>query len=85
MPAISLIYLFGNQGILKFLLADQTIYGPIGIVLGSVFWTFPHALMILCTALSHADARQCEAAASLKSSPWRTFVGPSLYLRLVMA
>ncbi|WP_217543004.1 putative 2-aminoethylphosphonate ABC transporter permease subunit [Vibrio metschnikovii] len=73
LPAISLIYLFGNQGILKFLLADQTIYGPIGIVLGSVFWTFPHALMILCTALSHADARQYEAAASLKSSPWRTF------------
>ncbi len=73
LPAISLIYLFGNQGVFKFLLADHSIYGPIGIILGSVFWTFPHALMILCTALSHADARQYEAAASLKSSPWRTF------------
>ncbi len=73
LPAISLIYLFGNQGIAKSMLLGHTIYGPIGIILGSVFWTFPHALMILCTALAHADARQYEAAESLKSSPWRTF------------
>ncbi len=73
LPAISLIYLFGNQGILKHWLMGASIYGPIGIILGSVFWTFPHALMILLTALSQADARQYEAAQSLKASPWRTF------------
>ncbi|WLD59143.1 putative 2-aminoethylphosphonate ABC transporter permease subunit [Salinispirillum sp. LH 10-3-1] len=73
LPAISLIYLFGNQGVLRFLLGDQSIYGPIGIILGSVFWTLPHAMMILLTALSNADGRQYEAANALKSSAWRTF------------
>ena len=44
LPAISLVYLFGNQGILKELLMGESIYGPIGIIIGSCFWTFPHAL-----------------------------------------
>lgn len=73
LPAISLIYLFGNQGMFKSWLFGHSIYGPLGIILGSVFWTFPHALMILMTALSQADARQYEAAQSLKASAWRTF------------
>ncbi len=73
LPAISLIYLFGEQGLLKSWLAGQSIYGPLGIVMGSCFWTFPHALMILLTALSQADARHYEAAEVLRASSWRTF------------
>lgn len=73
LPAISLIYLFGEQGILKSWLGGQSIYGPLGIVMGSCFWTFPHALMILLTALSQADARHYEAAEVLRASPLRTF------------
>ncbi|MBT9528983.1 MAG: putative 2-aminoethylphosphonate ABC transporter permease subunit, partial [Pseudomonas sp.] len=73
LPAISLIYLFGEQGVLKAWLGDSSIYGPLGIVLGSCFWTFPHALMILLTALSQADARHYEAAEVLGASTWRTF------------
>ncbi|MDO8697905.1 MAG: putative 2-aminoethylphosphonate ABC transporter permease subunit [Pseudomonas sp.] len=73
LPAISLIYLFGEQGVLKAWLGESSIYGPLGIVLGSCFWTFPHALMILLTALSQADARHYEAAEVLRASPWRTF------------
>jgi iron(III) transport system permease protein len=73
LPAISLVYLFGNQGIAKGALFGHSIYGPIGIVMGEVFWTFPHALMILTTALATADARLYEAAAALKASAWRTF------------
>src|SRR3546814_4445297 len=45
LPAISLVYLFGNQGVLKALLLGESIYGPIGIVIASVFFVFPHALM----------------------------------------
>jgi iron(III) transport system permease protein len=73
LPAISLIYLFGNQGIAKGLLFGNSIYGPIGIVIGEVFWTFPHALIVMITALSTSDARLYEAASALKASNWRTF------------
>jgi iron(III) transport system permease protein len=73
LPAISLVYLFGNQGIIKGALMGQSIYGPIGVVIGSAFWTFPHALMILVTALSISDARLYEAAAALRTSKLRTF------------
>ena len=46
-----------------------SIYGPIGIVMGEVFWTFPHALIILTTALALSDARLYEAAAALARRP----------------
>ncbi|MDZ4125457.1 MAG: ABC transporter permease subunit, partial [Hydrogenophaga sp.] len=73
LPAISLIYLFGNQGLLKDWLFGASIYGPIGIVISQVFYCFPHALMILVVALSMADARHYEAARVLGASPLRTF------------
>ena len=73
LPAISLVYLFGNQGMIKGVLMGETIYGPIGIVMGEVFWTFPHALIIIITALSMADARLYEVAESLGTSKLRTF------------
>ncbi len=72
LPAISLVYLFGNQGMIKEVLMGETIYGPIGIVMGEVFWTFPHALIIIITALSMADARLYEAAESLGTSKLST-------------
>ena len=78
LSAIALIYLFGNQGGLKGWLFGESIYGPIGIVMGSVFWTFPHALIILITALSTADARLYEASESLGASAWRTFITVTL-------
>ncbi len=73
LPGIALVYLFGNQGMLKDLLFGHSIYGPIGIVIGSVFFTFPHAMLIIGTALSISDARLYEAAVSLRASRWRTF------------
>ncbi len=73
LPGIALVYLFGNQGVLKGLLFGQTIYGPIGIVIGSVFFTLPHAFIIIQTALSISDARLYEAAVSLRASKWKTF------------
>lgn len=73
LPGMALVYLFGNQGLLKGLLMGGTIYGPLGIVIGSVFFTFPHAFIILSTALAIADQRYYEAADSLRASKWRTF------------
>ena len=73
LPAISLIYLFGNQGLLNSWLMGGTIYGPLGIVISQVFYCFPHALMILVVALSMADARHYEAAKVLGASPLRSF------------
>ena len=70
--AISLIYLFGAQGLLKSWLLGGSAYGPFGIILGSVLWTFPHALMILCTTLASGDARLYEAAATLGAGRWRS-------------
>ena len=76
LSAISLIYWFGNQGVLKGALQalgiDQ-IYGAPGIVLAEIFAVFPHALMILVTALSAADARLYEAADALGTSAVRKF------------
>jgi iron(III) transport system permease protein len=73
LPAISLIYLFGNQGFLKDLLFGASIYGPIGIVISQVFYCFPHAMMILVAALSMADSRLYEAADALGASKTRVF------------
>ncbi|CAH2601282.1 putative 2-aminoethylphosphonate ABC transporter permease subunit [Rhodovastum atsumiense] len=73
LPAISLVYLFGNQGVIKDWLFGASIYGPIGIVIGMVFYTLPHATMILYTALSLADARLYEAAQVLGAGRVKTF------------
>ncbi|OUX23464.1 MAG: phosphonate ABC transporter permease [Pelagibacteraceae bacterium TMED259] len=73
LSGISLIYLFGKQGIFRELLMGYEIYGPIGIIIAEVFYTFPHALLIIVTALSIGDARLYEAAKVLRSKSIRTF------------
>ncbi len=76
LSAISLIYWFGNQGVLKGWMQgigiDQ-IYGAPGIVVAECFAVFPHALMILVTALSLSDARLYEAANAMGTSASRKF------------
>ena len=76
LAAIAFIYWFGNQGVLKdwmSALGITSIYGAPGIVLAEIFAVFPHALMILVTALSLADARLYEAADALGTSRLRKF------------
>ena len=74
LAAISFIFWFGNQGLLKPYMGETQIYGPLGIVASMVFATFPHALMILITALSLTDARLYEAADALGTSTLRKFL-----------
>ena len=76
LSAISLIYWFGNQGVLKAWLTAlgiEQIYGAPGIVMAEWFAVFPHALMILVTALTAADGRLYEAADALGTSRLRAF------------
>ncbi|MPZ34491.1 MAG: putative 2-aminoethylphosphonate ABC transporter permease subunit [Rhodospirillales bacterium] len=72
LPGIALIYLFGNQGFFKGVLGGP-IYGFDGIAIAQVFYCFPHATLILVTALATADARLYEAAEVLGASRLRTF------------
>lgn len=88
LPAISLVYLFGNQGVLKSWMFGESVYGPIGIVISLSFWCFPHAVMIIMTALSNTDARLYESARSMRTSPIRTFFTvtlPSIKYGLISA
>ena len=65
LAAISFIQWFGNQGALKSWLFGNTVYGPIGIIISTIYAVFPHALMIVLTALLLADGRLYEAAESM--------------------
>jgi len=73
LPGIALVYLFGNQGLIKELLFGHSVYGPIGIVISEVFFTLPHAIIIIITSLAIADSRLYEAAIALRAGPVRTF------------
>ncbi|MCF3628494.1 putative 2-aminoethylphosphonate ABC transporter permease subunit [Thalassospiraceae bacterium LMO-SO8] len=73
LPAIALVYLFGNQGIIKDWLFGYEIYGPIGIVMGECFYVFPHVLTIMLIAMANSDARLYEASDALGASKIKTF------------
>lgn len=72
--AIGFIQWFGTQGVLGFMLGEHSVYGPIGIVMATVYASFPHALLILLVALATVDGRLLEAADALGASRWRRFV-----------
>jgi len=76
LAAISFIYWFGNQGVLNAamqVLGIASVYGAFGIIVSEMFAVFPHALMILITALTLADARLYEAADALGTRAARKF------------
>jgi len=73
LAAISFIQWFGTQGLLKWMLGGAKVYGPIGIILSCIYAVFPHALMIILTALLLADGRLYEAAESLGTPTLRKF------------
>ncbi|HEY4123933.1 MAG TPA: hypothetical protein VGM36_04915, partial [Rhizomicrobium sp.] len=68
LPALALVYLFGHQGMLKALMGHAGIYGLQGVLIADAVATFPHALVILRTALSAADGRLYEQASILGAS-----------------
>jgi iron(III) transport system permease protein len=89
--AISLIYLFGNKGIITtgfFGFFERNfgvkmgmnigLYGAPGIILSEIIYTFPQAFLILTVALSLTDGRLYEAATALRASWLRAFVTVTL-------
>lgn len=77
---MGLIILFGNNGIIKNLFSDGTssIYGPVGIIIGSVMYAFPVAYIMLRDVLKYEDMSVYEAANVLGLSKARQFLRLSL-------
>ena len=73
LPAISLVYFFGKQGVITSWLFGYELYGPIGIVMGEIIYVFPHALTIMLIAMAMSDARLYEASEALGASKLKTF------------
>lgn len=72
--ALALIYIFGNNGVFTRVSGINIgLYGPVGIIMSEVFYAFPHAFIILSTALALADARLYEAAEALRTKGARMF------------
>lgn len=77
-PSIShgmgLIILFGGNGIIKNLLGlEGTVYGSVGIVLGSVLYAFPVSYIMLSDVLKYEDRSVYEAADVLGIGRLRQF------------
>lgn len=72
LPSLALVYLFGKQGVLKPLLGDIQIYGPIGILISYCFWLFPAILMLMIVSFRSVDQRLIEASLSLGKNIWKT-------------
>ncbi|QJD87911.1 putative 2-aminoethylphosphonate ABC transporter permease subunit [Cohnella herbarum] len=84
MHGISLTYLFGNQGLVTngFFGAlpgiKLPLYGPFGIIVSEVIYTFPQAYLIFITTLAITDYRLYEAADSLGAHSLRKFITVTL-------
>lgn len=69
-----IVYLFGKMGIVTRLTGVQLpIYGPLGIILGSFFYAFPMAFLVLSQAFANLDGRLFESAVILGARPARRF------------
>lgn len=78
LPSLALVYLFGQQGVLKGALGNVEIYGPLGILISYCFWLFPAVLMLMMSAMRHIDQRLIEAAQSLGKTPLQIHLSVTL-------
>jgi len=74
---LMLVVLYGPQQVIGHLLAAhglRLLFAPAGIILSLLFVTFPFVVRAVEPVLMDIDVDQEEAAATLGSSPFRTFV-----------
>lgn len=72
--ALSLVYLFGRQGIMTTQFGwDIGLYGRTGIIISETIYTFPQAFLMFFIALEYTDGRLYEAADSMGIPPLRQF------------
>ena len=67
MPAIGLIYLFGNNG----LILNLQLYGALGVFLGGLVFALPHSIIQITLNLETFDVRLLDVAKTLKAGLWR--------------
>ena len=77
-PSIShgmgLITLFGTNGIIRNLFGfEKTIYGIVGVVTGSVLYSYPVVFLMMDDMLKYQDGSPYEAAMVLGIPRWRSF------------
>lgn len=70
---LSLVYLFGNQGIITRMGWNIHLYGRTGIILSEVIYTFPQSFLMFYIALRYADGRLYEAADTMGCSSLKKF------------
>ncbi len=84
MYGIGLVNLFGNNGLITtgffglFKGIDVDLYGPVGIIIALIFYTFPQTFLLLTISLANTDYRLYEAADSLGSGVVRKFLSVTL-------
>ena len=75
-PSIShglgLINLFGSNGIISKIF-DFNIIGPVGIVMGSILYSFPVAFLMFYDGFNYVDNNLYNAAKVLGLNKWQTF------------
>lgn len=75
-PSIShglgLINLFGNNGIISKIF-NFNIVGPIGIIVGSILYSFPVAFLMFCDGFNYIDNNLYNTAKVLGLNKWQTF------------
>lgn len=79
MPSIShgmgLVILFGGNGVITNLLGiEWSIYGKVGIIAGSVIYSFPVAFLMIADVLKYEDGNAYQAADILGIPKWRQFI-----------
>ncbi len=94
MHGIALIYLFGRQGIVTtglfglFPGVDIGLYGPVGIVMAEIIYTFPQVVLLMYVALRQSDQGLYDAAKTMGISSAGRLFGitiPSIRLAFVSA
>ncbi|MDO4565890.1 MAG: ABC transporter permease subunit [Oscillospiraceae bacterium] len=71
---IVIVYLFGNMGIFTRLTGlNLNIYGPLGIIMGSFFYSFPMAFLVFSQAFVNLDGRLFDNTRVLGVAPLRRF------------
>jgi iron(III) transport system permease protein len=70
---LSVVYLFGNQGLMTNLGWDIGLYGRTGIILSEVIYTFPQSFLMFYIALRYADGRLYEAADTMGCTSIKKF------------
>ena len=72
-PALGLIYLLGNQGIISAQIPGFELYGFTGVIIGCVVFTIPHGVLMLSTAMQNVDNTLYRVADTLGASEFKKF------------